>query len=76
MAHSVDTPLSHIPAAARRPRRPGPFGTLLRYFDLHRQRRSLGRLDAHRLRDIGLTETQARTEARKALWSAPAHWRD
>jgi uncharacterized protein YjiS (DUF1127 family) len=32
------------------------------------QRRRLGELDRHALRDIGLTESQAKAEARKPFW--------
>lgn len=48
---------------------------LTRATALVRQRRSLGRLDAHELRDIGVTAAQARTEAARPVWDAPAHWR-
>jgi uncharacterized protein YjiS (DUF1127 family) len=41
---------------------------------LHRQRHQLGRLDAHMLRDIGLTPAQARHEAARPIWDAPASW--
>ena len=39
---------------------------------LHRQRRALGKLDATRLKDIGLTRNQAKTEAHKPFWDIPA----
>lgn len=41
---------------------------------LHAQRRELARLDARRLRDIGLTDDEAGAEARRPFWDAPAHW--
>ena len=41
---------------------------------LHRSRRGLTQLDAHMLRDIGLTEAEARVEAARPLWDAPEHW--
>ncbi len=52
---------------------------LARLTDLHelsRQRHSLGQLAPHMLRDIGLTPDQARAEAARPAWDAPAHWRD
>lgn len=42
---------------------------------LARSRRSLGRLDDHILRDIGLTREQAESEALRAAWDAPMHWK-
>ena len=41
---------------------------------LRRERRSLARLDAHLLADIGLTPEAARAEAERPLWDVPAHW--
>jgi uncharacterized protein YjiS (DUF1127 family) len=55
------------------------FGALLRRWvhraDLARQRRALGRLDSHLLKDIGLDPEQARREAHRPVWDAPSHWR-
>lgn len=42
---------------------------------LARSRCSLGRLDDHILRDIGLTRDQAESEARRSPWDAPMHWK-
>jgi len=42
---------------------------------LARQRRDLSQLDAHMLRDIGVTPDEARAEARRPLWDVPRHWR-
>ena len=42
---------------------------------LRRNRGKLALLDAHLLRDIGLTEDEARREAARPLWDAPGHWR-
>jgi len=36
----------------------------------------LAKLDAHILRDIGLSDEQARSEASRPLWDAPANWRN
>ncbi|MGY9030648.1 MAG: DUF1127 domain-containing protein [Rhodobacterales bacterium] len=41
---------------------------------LGRQRRDLAGLDAHQLRDIGITAQQAETEAARPVWDAPSHW--
>ena len=50
--------------------------SLLRPSALARSRRSLGRLDDHILRDIGLTRAQAEAEAGRSAWDAPLHWKD
>ena len=52
-------------------KRPGIFAR----FRIARQRRQLERLDAHLLKDIGLTDDAARAEARRPIWDAPDHWR-
>ena len=41
---------------------------------LWRSRLALDRLDAHQLRDIGLTRDEASREARKPIWDAPENW--
>ena len=41
---------------------------------LRRHRRRLTDLDPHLLRDIGLTEGEARREAGRPLWDVPGHW--
>lgn len=40
-----------------------------------RQRRSLARLDAGLLDDVGLTRAEAETEAGRPIWDVPANWR-
>lgn len=42
--------------------------TITVWHDRARQRRALAKLDADRLRDIGITHTQARREADKPFW--------
>lgn len=42
---------------------------------LRRQRQHLARLDDCRLRDIGLSPEEARREAGRPFWDAPAYWR-
>ena len=43
-------------------------------FALARQRRALARLDDAALEDIGLSRSDAETEAQRPFWDAPAHW--
>ena len=43
---------------------------LARWDERRRTRRALARLDAHILRDIGLTDTRAKAECRKPFWVA------
>lgn len=66
-------------ATTRLPRRPRLLAALTAMLELHRTRKALGRLDPHLLRDIGLTDHEARAEAarplRDALWDAPDHWK-
>lgn len=47
---------------------------MTRRFDLWRQRRALTRLDEAALCDIGLTRSEAETEARRPIWDAPESW--
>ncbi|MGL4280429.1 MAG: DUF1127 domain-containing protein [Albidovulum sp.] len=60
---------------ARRHRRFSPLAWLLAAVSLRRNRRRLGALDRHLLKDIGLSETEARIEAERSLWDVPSHWR-
>ena len=41
---------------------------------LHRQRKTLARLDARALEDIGVTREQAQAEAARYVWDAPEFW--
>lgn len=65
-------PLAPNPVAHRLPlwRRIG------RALALRRQRARLLLLEAHLLRDIGVTLAQAQAEAARPIWDAPPHWRD
>lgn len=49
--------------------------TIVRMYDIWRQRQVLRNLDAHALEDIGVTRKQAQDEARRPIWDAPANWR-
>jgi uncharacterized protein YjiS (DUF1127 family) len=56
--------------------RPLAWGrTVSAMLNLRRQRHDLRALDAHLLRDIGITATDARREADRAPWDVPSHWR-
>lgn len=41
---------------------------------VRRTRKALARLDAHLLRDIGLSVEEARREAERGLWDTPVDW--
>lgn len=51
------------------------FGLLSRMIELRRQRLDLGALTEHRLKDIGLSESEARAEAERPIWDVPETWR-
>lgn len=53
----------------------GLFTRFLRMRALAHQRRQLARLDPALLDDIGITRDQARREAGRPAWDAPAHWK-
>ena len=50
------------------------LGHLHHLITLRKQRRALLLLDARLLDDIGLTRSQALSEAARPLWDAPRHW--
>ena len=52
-----------------------PLAWMMRALALRRQRRTLADLPPEILRDIGLTADQAKFEAERPFWDAPAHWR-
>ena len=62
-------------AHSRTQRRAPLLRSLLGALVLRRSRRSLGELDPRLLDDIGLTEADARIEARRSVWDVPAAWR-
>ena len=57
------------------PRRRSVLRRLWQMLSLRHQRARLGQLDPHLLKDVGLTETQARREASRPFWDAPDNWR-
>ena len=61
---------SHARTCSPAPRRV----TISNLLSLYRQRRELGQLDAERLEDLGLSVTEARTEASRPFWDVPTHW--
>ncbi|MBO9446617.1 DUF1127 domain-containing protein [Ruegeria sp. R14_0] len=56
------------------PKRRSLLSTIRDALSLHRQRKTLARLDARALEDIGITREQAETEAARHLWDAPEFW--
>jgi uncharacterized protein YjiS (DUF1127 family) len=72
--------MSHHPAVlSARASRSGLLTRILRFASLglavRHHRRALLKLEPHLLRDIGLTEAEARREAQRPFWDVPAHWR-
>lgn len=51
------------------------IGRVFLLLGLHASRRSLARLDAAMLRDIGIDAGTARREASRPVWDVPAAWR-
>ncbi len=43
-------------------------------FAARRQRRELSQLPPHLLTDIGVSQDEADSEAKRKLWDVPAHW--
>ncbi|MBP9048913.1 MAG: DUF1127 domain-containing protein [Tabrizicola sp.] len=70
-AHFLARPLALL--------RPGSLSRLphrlLAASTLVRSRHSLRLLDDHLLRDIGVTRAEALSEADRAPWDAPGHWK-
>ena len=44
------------------------------FLSLWRERNQLKNLNAHLLKDIGVTEAEARAEANRPFWDAPHRW--
>ncbi|MCA0274170.1 MAG: DUF1127 domain-containing protein [Proteobacteria bacterium] len=68
--------MDHAKALTLRHERPriGVLAWLRLALTLKRHRRALGGLDRHLLKDIGLSETEARLEAERPVWDVPSHW--
>ena len=58
-----------------RPKPRSIWAKLLTVLTVQRQRRQLLELDDHILDDIGLTRSEAHTEAHEPMWNVPNHWR-
>lgn len=59
----------------RRAARASALSRLAHMIAVWRQRRVLASLDDHALEDIGLSRSEAETEARRRFWDAPESWR-
>ncbi len=66
---------THTCPRVKAPPRLSLWAQITQAMGLVRQRRSLAELDAHMLRDIGITPEEAQAEAVKPLWDVPRHWR-
>lgn len=53
---------------------PRPLASLRRLAVLARQRRRLGDLPDHLLKDVGIMPDDARLESRRPVWDVPARW--
>ncbi len=62
-------------ADRRESHRSGVLRRLFLGLSVARERRALAALDAHLLRDIGLTRDAAAREAARDPWDAPDTWR-
>ena len=58
----------------QRPRQQPHLRAVLDLVTLRRHRRRLGDLDPYLLRDIGVTESEAREEVERPFWDVPRHW--
>lgn len=78
MSRPVPRPVSRAVTAASSPsprRSSGPL--LTRLLAIHagwQQRKRLATLDDAALRDIGVSRSQAETEAARSVWNAPSQW--
>ena len=69
LRYLADRPLSPLAGVAL-----NAVVVLVKWQDLARTRRALDKLPPHILRDVGLTDEQARTEAKRPFWDCPPHW--
>ena len=44
------------------------------FLSIWRERNRLAELSPHLLKDIGVSEAQAKTEASRPVWDAPSRW--
>ncbi|MEM1362712.1 MAG: DUF1127 domain-containing protein [Pseudomonadota bacterium] len=66
--------LSPRPAASKSGYRTPSVARLWDYLGLWHQRKDLANLDAHLLKDIGISPEAAKTEASRPIWDVPTHW--
>ncbi len=66
--------LTHVTLSPRPLPRLEPLRFLLRIMLMKGSRRRLLDLDDHLLRDVGITQAEARHEAERTCWNVPAHW--
>lgn len=65
---------SHAGVFPAAPVRPGLLRWLAAARRAYRTRQHLAHLDTDQLRDVGITERAAQTEAKRPVWDVPAHW--
>ena len=61
------------PALASRARK-NPLKVLIALNATWRQRKTLTELEAHMLRDLGITQSEAQNEANRPFWDVPTNW--
>lgn len=66
--------MDHILHRTTRHHIPSVLARFWHWRELARERAALARLDPHLLRDIGLTDEEARREAGRSAWDVPDHW--
>lgn len=67
--------MTQIAISTPRPVRKKALGArVLSLLSLARQRRALARLDDRALHDIGITRSEAQSEAKRPVWDAPENW--
>ncbi len=71
MSHFTTSHAGHFSTA---PARSGLLRWLAAARLAYRTRRHLAHLEADQLRDVGITEQAAQTEAKRPVWDVPAHW--
>ncbi|MBU2980769.1 DUF1127 domain-containing protein [Lentibacter algarum] len=66
--------LTNTHAIRATPAREVRSGWLSALLQTRKSRRALGALSAEQLRDIGLTQAQAKAESRRPAWDVPQYW--
>ena len=68
------TDTSHCRPRTKATAKPGILARLLFWNRIWVERQALKDLEPHLLKDIGLTEDEARRESRRPSWDAPDRW--